>query len=161
MKKIMALLLLLPCIAHAESWELVGKGEMHKLFWHVYDSALYSKDGTYNPNKPYALENTYRMDFTDTELADRTIEEMRSAHNISDAQAKLWRHLLVELWPNVKEGDVIRAKAIPKTSVQFFLNGKKLGVIADAQFVQPFMDIWLGEKSSEPELRNALIGKKS
>jgi len=161
MKKLLLLWLLFPAMAFAgDDWKLVGKGEMHKLFWHVYDSALYSRDGTYNPEKPYALENTYHMDFTDAELADRSIDEIRAAQTISEPQAKLWRKLLVDLWPDVKEGDVIRAEAMPNEAVHFYYNGKPVGTINDARFVRPFMDIWLGKHSSEPALRNALVAQK-
>lgn len=160
MKYAWILFLLVPLHAHATEWKLVGKGEMHKLFWHVYDTALYTPSGSYNPNEPYALENTYHMDFIPEELADRTIDEMKHQMQMSEAQETAWRNKLIEIWPTVKEGDVIRAEATPKKQVVFYHNRKHVGTISDPQFVAPFMDIWLGERTTEPGLRTAILGLK-
>lgn len=161
MIRVLLLIICMPTIALATSaeWKLVGKGEMHKLFWHVYDTSLKTPTGSYDPSKPYALENTYHMDFSDVELAERSIKEMRLHAEFTDAQAADWLAQLVALWPDVNEGDRIRAKAFPGERVMFYHNATRLGSIDDAAFVKPFMDIWLGENSSEPDLRNALLGK--
>ena len=153
------LMLLLPSVAFAsgDQWKQVGKGEMHKLFWHVYDTTLTTPNGNYDPNKPYALENHYHMDFTAEELAERSIDEMRRHAAFSENKADAWRAALSKLWPDVKDGDRIRAVATPNKKVTFYHNGTHVGEVADASFVKPFMDIWLGENSSEPELRNALL----
>lgn len=162
MKYIALLCMLLPSVAMASSaeWELVGKGEMHKLFWHVYDTELKTENGVYDPAKPYKLENTYHMDFTAKELAEKSIEEMHRHAEFTDAQAANWQTQLEALWPDVKEGDRIGAVATPNKQVEFFHNARKVGAISDPDFVEPFMDIWLGKNTSEPDLRAALLNQK-
>jgi hypothetical protein len=161
--RLILILLLCPAIVFANNpdWKLVGTGEMHKLLWHVYDTKLTTANGAYDPSKPYQLENTYHMDFTAKELAERSIGEMRRHGTFSDAQARRWQSELVALWPDVQEGDRIAAKAVPGKKVVFYHNGTELGAISDAIFVELFMAIWLGENTSEPELRAALLGTRS
>ena len=161
MKYLFLLCLFIPSIAMAGSaeWKQVGKGEMHKLFWHVYDTELKTANGVYDPAKPYKLENHYHMDFTAAELAERSIKEMHRHAEFTDAQGAAWQKQLEVVWPDIKEGDRIGALAMPNKQVVFFHNARKLGVIADPAFVKPFMDIWLGKNTSEPELRAALLNQ--
>lgn len=145
--------------AQAAMWKKVGEGEMHVLFWHAYDSKLLSKTGRYRADQPHILENTYRMDFSRTDLIDRTFDEMKRHGNVSQADENTWRTQLNALWKDVKEGDKIRASIYPNSHITFRINGKKAGVINDAKFVKLFPAIWLGEKTSEPALRKKLIAK--
>ena len=161
MKWLMAWLVLLPSVAIAsDGWKQVGKGEMHMLFWHVYDTTLTSPNGIYDVQQPYALENLYHMDFTANELAERSIEEMRHHATFDDAQAASWREALVALWPDIREGDKVRAVAIPNRHVRFYVNDAHVGDVNDPTFVRPFMDIWLGENTSEPSLRSQLLSSE-
>lgn len=152
-------LLFMPLLSWADtaSWKVVGSGEMHQLFWHVYNTTLTTPSGVYDPAKPYALENHYFMNFTAKELAERSIKEMRRHATFSDTQAAQWQQQLEAIWPDVKEGDRIRAIAIPSKKITFLHNGNQVGDIDDKQFVKPFMDIWLGENTSEPTLRLQLL----
>ena len=40
----------------------------------------------------------------------------------------------------------------------FFLDGRKIGTIADRAFTRRFFDIWLGRNTSRPGLRRKLLG---
>ncbi|WP_299010052.1 chalcone isomerase family protein [uncultured Shewanella sp.] len=51
---------------------------------------------------------------------------------------------------------------IDKNGTSRFYKGKTLlGVINDIQFGQAFMGIWLSKNTSEPKLRQALLGDKT
>jgi hypothetical protein len=141
-------------------WKPVGNAEMHVLFWHAYDSKLSAQNGIFDAQKPYALENTYRMDFSKEDLIDRTFEEMKRHGEFAAKEEALWRKKLSELWPDVKENDRIRAYISPGKFVSFRVNGNKTGRIVDAKFATLFPAIWLGENTSEPAMRKQLLGKK-
>ncbi len=40
----------------------------------------------------------------------------------------------------------------------FYLNNKFIGKINDTQLAQYFFDIWLSPKTSDPKMRQALLG---
>lgn len=143
--------------AATAQWKVVGEGELHVMFWHAYDSKLFTHGEPYDPAKPFALENTYRMDFSQSELMDRTFTEMRRHGKFTPEDQERWSKQLKQLWPDIKENDTIRAEVLPKEQVKFAVNGKPTGAINDALFAELFPQIWLGEKTSEPALRKKLL----
>lgn len=161
MRRILFVALLSPAIAFAAApagMEQVGKASLKKLFFHVYDATLYAPGGKYDPAKKHALELTYQMDFDSKEIIDRSIDEIRHAQKVSADQEKQWREELAPLIPDVNEGDRIRATATPGKSIVFAHNEKATGTLTDKTLVEPFMNIWLGSKTTEPKLRKKLIG---
>ena len=46
----------------------------------------------------------------------------------------------------------------PGESVTFFVNGRAAGELRDADFARRFFAIWLAPTTSEPRLRQQLIG---
>lgn len=154
--------LLVPTIAFAGApagMEKVGSASLRKLMFHVYDATLYAPAGKYDASKKHALELTYQMDFKSKEIVDRSINEIRHAKQISAQQEKTWRAELGKVIPDVKDGDTIRATATPGKSIAFAHNGKATGTVTDKTLVDPFMNIWLGAKTTEPTVRKKLLGK--
>jgi hypothetical protein len=43
-------------------------------------------------------------------------------------------------------------------ATQFYFNGQPLGRINEPAFTERFFAIWLGERSSQPDMRVALLG---
>jgi hypothetical protein len=144
----------------ATPMEKVGSARLRVMMLSVYDATLYAPGGEYDASEPHALALTYRMNFSSDEIIDRTLQEIRDAQSVSDAQAKRWRAELKRVIPDVKDGDTIKATARPERDLSFTHNGKKTGVITDKSLIAPFMNIWLGPKTNEPELRDKLLGKK-
>lgn len=144
----------------AEPMEKMGSARLRVMMLSVYDATLYAPGGVYNAEEPHALALTYRMNFTRDEIVDRTLQEIRDAQTVSDAQAKTWRAELNRVIPDVKNGDTIKATARPGRDLRFTHNGKETGVITDTTLIAPFMNIWLGPKTNEPGLRDKLLGKK-
>jgi hypothetical protein len=48
---------------------------------------------------------------------------------------------------------------VPGMGARFFVNGALKGDVRDPAFATLFFGIWLSEKTSEPALRSALLGK--
>ena len=139
---------------------LIGKGRL--TFWgvQVYDARLWALPG-FKPDtlavQPFALELAYLRRFDNRDIAERSIVEMRRSASISEVQAKVWIDEMMRALPDVKKGDRIMGIHRPGVGAQFLMNGKPTGEIRDAEFARLFFGIWLSPKTSEPELRAALL----
>ena len=67
---------------------------------------------------------------------------------------------MTDIFPDVSEGDVITGIATKENKSLFYLNGTLIGTVDDKAFTNQFFAIWLSEKTSEPELRQALLGNE-
>lgn len=139
---------------------LIGKGRLTFWGFQVYDARLWALPG-FKPDtlavQPFALELSYLRGFDSQDVAERSISEMRRSASISDAQAKAWIDEMMRALPDVKKGDRLMGIHRPGVGAQFLMNGKPTGEIRDAEFARLFFGIWLSPKTSEPELRAALL----
>ena len=139
---------------------LLGKTRLKVWGFQVYDARLWVTAG-FKPeqfaSQPFALELAYLRDFSRVEIAERSVAEMRRSANFSDEQAKTWTAALVRLMPDVKKGDRITGINRTGEGALFLVNGKPGGEIRDAEFARLFFGIWLSPKTSEPQMRSALL----
>ena len=140
---------------------LIGKGRLVVWGFQVYDAKLWAQPGFKPDNlsaQPFALELAYLRDFTSKDTAERSIKEMRRAASINEEQAKTWIAAMQRVIPDIKQGDRIMGINVPGNGAQFLVNGKASGEIRDAEFARLFFGIWLSPKTSEPKLRDILLG---
>lgn len=107
----------------------------------------------------FALELEYLRNFSSEAIAKRSIQEMRRVGNFSASQADQWLTQLRALIPDVQKGDRITGVNRPGVGASFFVNGKPTGEARDAELVRLFFGIWLSPKTSEPQLRQTLLGQ--
>ena len=139
---------------------LVGKTRLTVWGFQVYDARLWSLPGTRAeqlPTRAFALELDYLRDFSNTDIAERSIKEMRRSASIADEQARTWTAEMLRVLPNVKKGDRIMGVHRPAEGALFLVNGKPSGEIKDTEFARLFFGIWLSPKTSEPQMRSALL----
>lgn len=139
---------------------LIGKSRLTIWGFEVYDARLWAQPGFKADNlssQPFALELAYLRDFANTDVAERSIKEMRRSAAISEAQAKAWIAEMLRVIPDVKKGDRIMGVHRPGGTAMFLVNGKPSGEIRDTEFARLFFGIWLSPKTSEPKLRSALL----
>ena len=105
-----------------------------------------------------ALELEYTRALKGSEIASRSLKEMRRQANVTDAQAKAWLTEMEAAFPDVKAGDRISGVLEPGAGAQFFVNGKPSRHVQDTEFAKLFFGIWLSPKTSEPALRDKLLG---
>ena len=144
------------------SAELAGKGKLTFFGLDVYESILWTTPGFRGlafENHSFALELHYLRNFTAIDIAKRSIDEMQRIEPVPEQKVALWVKTLSEAFPNVKKGDRIVGVHKPGSGVIFWHNGKRSGEIRDAEFSRQFFGIWLSPKTSEPKLRQALLGK--
>jgi hypothetical protein len=104
------------------------------------------------------LELEYLRSLGGKEIASRSLKEMRRQTAIPDAQAAAWLAEMEAAFPDVKAGDRISGLHEPGVAASFFVNGQPRRRIADAAFARLFFGIWLSPQTSEPALRQQLLG---
>ena len=138
-----------------------GQGRMRWLGLAVYEAQLWVAPGfraTRFAEHAFALELHYQRAFSAADIARRSLAEMQRAGPIDAAEAQRWQQLLQQLLPDVRAGDRILGVHRPGQGAAFVVNGRPQGEIADPRFAARFFGIWLSPSTSEPALRDALLG---
>lgn len=137
-----------------------GTAVMRFFGLHIYDARLWSAapvagDGA---GQPLALELVYARSLVGEQIASRSIQEMKGIGAFSEAQSARWLAAMLQLFPDVKAGDRLTGVQLPGQGTRFFFNGSLRGEVADADFTRLFFGIWLSPRTSEPRLRQQLLG---
>ena len=185
--KFMMLSLLLACIALAHSAQAspiassreatsvnpiaslnkVGAGQMDYLFWSIYKAEYYLDSDTdqsslsieqkLSHQSTRALKIEYLRTIESKALVKATAEQWQLL-GYSQNKIDQWVTPFKIIWPNVESGSTLTVKVTPQGASQFYFNNALIGQVQDAQFGQAFPSIWLSEKTSEPQLRQQLLG---
>jgi hypothetical protein len=139
--------------------QVVGEARLKFLFWQVYDSTLFSNSGTYQELEPnLALKISYRRKISAEQLIRRTREEWQKMSLLS-SQTEEWLLSLEAILPDVDKGDLVILKVDEELASNFYFNGSFIGRLGSPDFTQAFLNIWLSEKGSYPELQRELTGQ--
>lgn len=108
---------------------------------------------------PLALELIYGHKLRGDRIAERSLLEMRRAGPLDEARAAEWLAAMKAAFPDVAVGDRLTGLFEPASGTsRFAFNGQALREWRDAEFTRRFPGIWLGAQTSEPRLRQALLG---
>ena len=139
-----------------------GSSRMRFLGFDIYDVALWVapgfRAGSYAEHG-LALELTYLRPLSGHAIAQRSLQEMRRAGELTQAQAQRWLTTMQETFPDVQVGDRITGLHRPGVGARFWHNGQLRKVVPDPEFSRLFFGIWLSETTSEPQLRTALLSR--
>ena len=143
---------------------LVGGTRLRVWGFAVYDARLWAAPG-FQPaayaTEPFALELRYLRDFSREDIARRSLQEMGRAAKLSDGVAQRWQEALQAVLPDVRAGDRITGIYQPRgatPAARFVANGQPVGEVRDGDFARLFFGIWLSPQTSEPAMRQALLG---
>ncbi|UJF21557.1 chalcone isomerase family protein [Shewanella sp. OMA3-2] len=137
---------------------LVGEAELDVLWFDVYLAKLYSLDGTYQPESfPIKLAIQYHRDISAAELIEATIEQWQ-ANGLTESQINRIKPHLALSWPDVNNNDTLSFIIHNDKQAEFLFNDKPFYQLDDAEFSAAFIGIWLSETTTEPKLRQQLIG---
>ncbi|MBX3604408.1 MAG: chalcone isomerase family protein [Piscinibacter sp.] len=140
---------------------LRGSGALTFFGLRVYDARLWVR-GDFEPERfedsPLALELEYGRALVGRLIAERSLQEMQRSGAIAEPQAERWLAAMQRAFPDVQAGDRITGVYRPQESARFFVNGALRAELRDAEFARRFFGIWLAPQTSEPALREALLG---
>ena len=138
---------------------VVGRGVLTYVFWDIYKATLYAPQGRWDPAKPYALSIEYYREINGKDIADRSVQEMRKQGFVDEVKLATWNAQMKAIFPDVREGSILSAIYIPGKETAFYSGNTMIGAIKNDDFGRMFFSIWLGERTSEPDLRRALLGQ--
>jgi hypothetical protein len=138
-------------------------GDLFRYFgFRVYDIRLWVGARAVDDNwadRPLALAIRYERRLSGTEIAKRSLKEMQGQATVAPADADRWLQAMTRLFPDVDEGDRLTGVLLPGQGARFFLNGTLRGEVAEPEFARLFFGIWLSPRTSEPDLRQSLLGR--
>jgi hypothetical protein len=140
---------------------LSGQGTFRWFGLKIYDAALWVEKNDFQPAAPAAtrlvLDLRYARELYGARIAQSSIDEMRQLGFGSPAQQRVWLEKMTALFPDVREGTHISGVYLPAQGARFYLDGKLLGEIGDAEFARAFFAIWLDPRTSAAGLRDQLL----
>ncbi|MDO8926664.1 MAG: chalcone isomerase family protein [Sideroxyarcus sp.] len=140
---------------------LSGQGSFRWFGLKIYDAALWVEKNDFQPASPAAtklvLDLRYARDLYGARIAQSSIDEIRQLGFGSTEQQRVWLEKMTALFPDVHEGTHISGVYLPAQGARFYLDGKLLGEIGDAEFARAFFAIWLDARTSAAGLRKQLL----
>lgn len=158
---IIALALASKAAANTEPLQVVGEGTLRWLGLKIYDARLLAAaplEPTRIFDQAFALELTYARGFYGNLIAERSLEEIKKQGLGTPRQHEQWLALMKQTFPDVTANDRLRGVHRPGVGAEFYLNGKRVQLIADPEFSKAFFSIWLSPQTTEPGLRRSLLG---
>jgi hypothetical protein len=140
---------------------LQGEARLRFFGLRVYDARLWSKSEVTADNwssQPLAIELAYARSLDGDDIAQRSLDEMGRQPGFDSAAAAAWLARMNTLFPDVRNGDRMTGVQRPGEAMRFFFNGRLAGEVKDPVFTRLFTGIWLGPDSSQPEMRQQLLG---
>jgi hypothetical protein len=140
----------------------IGQTTFTVLFWDIYTSQLLTSSGEYpliDSKDNLLFDINYLRGIKSEDLIKRTIEQWRHL-GIAEDKYQIYIPLLKNMWPDIQKGDNLSI-LIHQGRSTFYFNKQYLGFIDEVEFGEIFLAIWLSENTSQPSLRNELLGKAS
>jgi Chalcone isomerase-like len=141
---------------------LVGSGRLRFLGLAIYDARLWAPAGALPADdwlaQAFALELNYLRKLVGRQIAERSLQEMQRQAEISPPQAERWLAELSSAFPDVQAGDRLTGLYRPGEAATVYFNGRRTAEWRDAELARRFFAIWLDRGTSQPGLREALLG---
>jgi len=167
MKKLFALIILVSSISWTgqaqqedfQSPKLIGEGTLKVLMWEVYDLRLFTDGTPFSWNNKFMLEFDYSRELKKESVIDASLKEFKLQPNVTDKDIKAWEVYLEKVIQSVQKGAKASIIWVPDGQIIFHYEGSKPTTIENEKFARAFLNIWLGERTSRPKLRNKLLNK--
>ena len=151
-------------VAEVPGARLLGSGTLRFMGLRIYDGRLWvgaNAPGSDWQATPLALELQYLRNLKGELIAERSLKEMRRQGEIDDVTAERWLGNMKQLFPDVQQGDRITGVNLPGVGARFFVNGQRRGELREVDFARYFFGVWLSPRTSEPAMREQLLGRKA
>ncbi len=138
---------------------VIGKGTLKIFVWDVYDLTLLSESESFSSQNKFVLEFDYKRKLKKDEVIKASIKEMRRQTGVTSANIAEWQKYLEQGIETVEQGAKAAIEWLPEGKIVFYYEAKVPIMINDEQFARSFINIWLGKETSDPGLREALLGQ--
>ncbi len=137
--------------------QLVGQAHLTYMTLSVYNAYLYAPRGKLTTERPLALKLNYLRSLKGKTIADISIEEIRDQGFNNEVTLAAWHNKMLAIFPDVQNGTELTGVLNEEGTTIFYKDGSEIGRISDPLFSKQFFSIWLGSKTSEPEMRKNLL----
>jgi len=141
--------------------KLAGEGTFRWFGLKIYDAQLWVGEKGYAEHSPFnekfALNLRYARSLYGAKIAEASREEMLKLGLGTEQQRASWQADMEKLFPDVDEGTQLTGVFLPGEGARFYVDGKPLGDIRDAEFARAFFSIWLDANTTAQKLRTALL----
>lgn len=158
MKKLLLIFFILGNCAVASEMKLIGQGTLKVLFFEVYDIRLLADSKPFSWKNKFQLEFEYKREVKKETVIESSIKEMRRQSSFLDKDINKWQEYLEISIKPVQEGSQATVTWNPNGQITFHYQSSEPTTIEDENFARAFLNIWLGEETSQPKLRNQLLG---
>jgi len=144
---------------------LNGAGVRTKFFFDIYVGALYLSDKASTAEKVLSEPNPKRLSMTflygevgREKLVDGWIAGFEKNQS-KEAMAKLKNRLDVfnAMFADARKGDIYIFDFLEDGKTQVTFNGKKVGAVEGADFQRALLEVWLGNKPADKDLKAAML----
>ncbi len=126
---------------------------------HVYDAGLYVRPG-FNAAQlyaqPFALTIVAGRSFKSGSIMRQMVKELKR-QDLPDATVQQYDALLAKVMPDVEEDDALTGVFTPSKGWTLSLNAKPLAQWSDEAFAKAFFNIFLGDNTSQPGVRDPML----
>ena len=158
MKKLLAILLLFFHVSVASEMKLIGQGTLKVLFFEVYDIRFLSDSNPFSWENKFQLEFKYKRDVKKESVIESSIKEIRRQSSFVNRDISTWQEFLEQSIKPVQKGTHATVSWNPEGYITFHYENNDPTIIEDEDFARAFLNIWLGEESSQPKLRSQILG---
>ena len=137
---------------------LIGEGKLKVYFWDVYTLKLFSSSKTIKKTNDLVLEFQYLRDVSKKSVIDASIKELKKSTNFGEYKLALWKQYLDKSIRDMLSGEKAALHLSMDKRITFFIQDESAITFQDKEFGNAYMNIWLGENTSKPELRKKLLG---
>lgn len=140
--------------------QIIGTGEFRKFGFDIYNARLWSAARPFASDQPFALELIYQRKISRDDLVRASVEEIKrlSGEAVSAGQLAAWQAQMQQSFVDVEAGMRLTGVYLPGQGARFYVGQQLRYEVNDPQFAQAFFAIWLDPRTSNPELREQLLG---
>ena len=137
---------------------IIGEGTLKVFFMEIYDLRLIADSPTFSWQNKFKLDFIYTRDLKKDSVIKSSIKELRRQSSVSESDIESWQGYLEQSIRPVQEGTHATVLWNPEGLITFHYENSDPTTIEDEDFARAFLNIWLGEETSQPELQSEILG---
>jgi len=137
---------------------IIGEGTLKVFFMEIYDLRLIADSPTFSWQNKFKLDFIYTRDLKKDSVIKSSIKELRRQSSVSESDIESWQGYLEQSIRTVQEGTHATVLWEPEGQITFHYENSDPTTIEDEDFARAFLNIWLGEETSQPELQSEILG---